>query len=175
MNFQILPYWGIIIDAFQILLCGIIILVLVHNKIRYKQMILNSPVNDRHTCFSNEISKQNLKQETEQIFDSILNFISQKRLSLVNLYESQSQNFLHDAFVLDSPRSLQTFDRDKATESFNQDDSHYDLIAELGNKGLGSKDIAKRVDIPRGEVELALRLDQARKKATDRNRTMVQF
>ena len=70
-----LPLWELVLDGIQVLLCAVILFFLVHNKIKYKRLILNTSPKEYAAEFSNEMRLQHLKQETEKAFDSIVDVI----------------------------------------------------------------------------------------------------
>ena len=159
MTIHLLPFWDIMMDALQIILCGIILIFLIRNKIKYKQLILKTTSSDQSASFENEILVQSLKQQTAQTFDAILEYIDQQRHGLQSYYENQENN------RLSSPAGLQTNAPQKITEKINEetgtDTNSADpgKILQLSESGLTSKQISQKVMASREEVELVLRMN----------------
>jgi len=169
MTLQMLPLWEIFSDGTQILLCIIIILFLIHNKVKYKQMILKQIPEDSPKIFSNEIIKQEFQQQTEQAFDAIVSCIQRQRISLGNIYTDGEQKKLLAEMPSGSAEFPTMSDEAAEHEDFNFSASNFDQIASMRNDGLSSKEISSRLSIPRGEVELILRLNGISKVSRDHN------
>ena len=92
MTIHMLPFWDIMMDALQIILCGIILIFLIRNKLKYKQLILKTTRSDKSETFESQILVQALKQQTAQTFDAILGYIDQQRHGLQAYYENEEIN-----------------------------------------------------------------------------------
>jgi len=158
MTIQMLPLWELVLDGIQVLLCAVILFFLIHNKIKYRRLILNTSPKEYAAEFSNEMRLQHLKQETEKVFDSIVDVINRERGSLQKHYDSDEPNHRMDACVLPGPAEINA-DRpvDKQSE---EDAAEFGEIFSLSEKGLSTREISQRVSMPRGEVELVLRLNK---------------
>ena len=42
MTIQMLPLWELVLDGIQVFLCAVTLFFLIHNKIKYKRLILNT-------------------------------------------------------------------------------------------------------------------------------------
>ena len=169
MTIHMLPFWDIMMDALQIILCGIILIFLIHNKVKYKQLILKNTSSDKSATFENEILVQSLKQQTTQTFDAIIDYIHQQRDGLQSYYENEEIN------RLSSPARLQTHAPEKIIEKMGDEIStdtntaDHGNILQLSESGLTSKQISQKVMAPREEVELVLRMNARMAEGETRN------
>lgn len=167
MTIQMMPLWELVLDGIQIFLGIIILLLLINNKIKYKRLILNTAPKDYAAEFSNEIRMQCLKQVTEQMFDTIADVIHQQRLALQKHYDPVKCNHEMDNSVVAPPLGINT-----ASPTDDKSDvaaADFDEIFSLSEKGLSTREISQRVNMPRGEVELVLRLNKEALKAKRRS------
>ena len=159
MTIHLLPFWDIMMDALQIILCGIILIFLTHNKLKYKQFILKTTRSDKSGTFENEILIQSLKQQTAETFDAILDYINQQRHGLQSYYADQ------EIKRPPSPPRLQTKSYEKVVEkmsgeiSTDTDAADHGSILQLSESGLTAKQISQKAMVPREEVELVLRMN----------------
>lgn len=169
MTIHMLPFWDIMMDALQIILCGIILIFLIRNKLKYKQLILKTTPSDKSAAFENEILFQSLKQQTDQTFDTILDFIKQQRHGLQSYYETDEIN------RFSSPARLQTNAPKKIMRKINEEISadtnaaDHRNILQLSESGLTSKQISQKFNVPRQEVELVLRMNAWMAERENRN------
>ena len=158
MTIQMLPLWELVLDGIQIFLCACILFFLIRYKIKYKRLILNSSPKEYTAEFSNEMRLQHLKQVTEKAFDSIVDVINRQRLSLQKHYDSDERNHQLDACVL--PVAVE-INADRPEDKQSEDAAaEFGEIFSLSEKGLSTREISQRVNMPRGEVELVLRLNK---------------
>jgi hypothetical protein len=159
MTIHLLPFWDIMVDALQIILCGIILIFLIRNKIKYKQLLLKTTSSDKSASFENEILVQSLRQQTAQTFDAILEYIDQQRHGL----QSYVENEAHHRYS--SPAGSQTNAPQKINEKINEEfgtdtnSADHGSILQLSESGLTPKQISQRVMASREEVELVLRMN----------------
>ena len=159
MTIHMLPFWDIMMDALQIVLCGIILIFLIRNKLKYKQLILKTTPSDKFATFENEILVQSLKQQTAQTFDAILDYIDQQRHSLQSYYENEEINRLSSSARLQNNAPEKIIE--KMSDEINTDTNATDHgnILQLSESGLTPKQISQKVMAPREEVELVLRMN----------------
>jgi hypothetical protein len=158
MTIETMPFWELVLDGIQIFLCAIILLFLIRNRIKYKRLILNTSPNDYATPFSSEIRIQKLRQATEHTFDTIFEAIQQERLALRKYYDPQNYSHELDTSAVAPPIGINA----AASTDDNRDLEAADFseILTLSKKGLSAREISQRVNMPRGEVELVLRLNK---------------
>ena len=159
MAIHILPFWDIMMDALQIILCGIILIFLIHNKLKYKQLILKTTGSDKSATFENEILVQSLKQQTAETFDAILDYIDQQRHDLQSYYENQETNRLSSAARLATNASEKNVEKMNDEIITDTNAADHGSILQLSESGLTAKQISQKVMAPREEVELVLRMN----------------
>jgi hypothetical protein len=72
MALHTLNFWEIAIDATQIGLCGLILLFLIRNHIKFKRLNLNAPSGEESKKFNTEFVVEAVRQQTELAFNHIL-------------------------------------------------------------------------------------------------------
>jgi len=63
--------WDLLADGIQVALCGVILVCLVHNKLKYKRLLPEAPRRGAPPVFSQEVLLQTLRQQAEQALASI--------------------------------------------------------------------------------------------------------
>ena len=126
-------------------------------------MISTVSTTDSSNAFSSEIILQSLKQQTEHTFDSIVNFIHQERLALGNFYDIEEIKH-GSSFVFGSEDKATRDDQTDGSRDTEAEVSDFDRIPGLLKEGLNVEDISEKLNIPRGEIELMLRLKNKGKK-----------
>jgi len=156
MALQTLNLWEIVLDGIQICLGGLILLFLIRNKIKYKQLILKAPAGEKSQNFNTEFIIQAIRQQSELAFSHILETIDKERQTLGTYFE------LRETIT---PNMLQTapgplFDQACNAETVepNAADTIYSEIKTLSGYGMSLEDISVKLNVPRGEVELVLKL-----------------
>lgn len=169
MTIHVLPNWDVMLNALLIVLCGIILIFLIRNKLKYKQLILKTTPGEKYPAFENEILIQSLQQQTTQTFDAILNFIKQQSNDLHSYYEIEES----DRFP--SPARLQTDAPEKRMKKINaeigteKNAADHRTILQLSESGLTSRQISQKIAAPRQEVELVLRINARMAERETRN------
>lgn len=169
MTIHVLPYWDIIVDALQIILCGIILIILIRNKLKYKQLILKTTPNDKSADFAGEILIQSLKQQTAKTFDAILDVINQERDTLQSYYETEEIDRCFSPFRMHTTASEKTIEKMGKKISADTNAADHGNILQLSESGLTSKQISQKVMAPREEVELVLRMNARMAEGETRN------
>jgi hypothetical protein len=157
MALQTLSLWEIVLDAIQIGLGLLILILLIRNKIKYKQMILKAPAGEKSQNFNTEFIIEAIRQQSELAFSHILETIDKERQTLGSYFE------LRDTQI--APHMLQTatvpvFDQACTSETIepNTANTIYSEIRTLSSHGMSLEDISEKLNVPRGEVELVLKL-----------------
>ena len=158
MAIHTLPLWEIVLASIQIFLCGGILLFLIHNKIKFKRMILNVPPKDNSTAFTEKIQIQTLKQQTEQTFDTILNVIHQEHRALQSYYDIEERKKDSYSLTLGSSERIKKMSKLDDENGFDSMAIDNDEILALSRNGLTAKEISQTINRPKGEVALILRL-----------------
>ncbi len=160
MTEQMLPLWELVLDGVQIILCVMIFLFLLHNRIKYKRWLLNAEPREKTVVFSDEIRMQQFKQLAEKSFDNIVDAINQERLALQAHSESGFTDEQQPATVLQTPDDVKNVIQDDESGSGDTELGNFSEIVALAEKGLSVREISKRLNMPGGEVELVLRLNK---------------
>ena len=167
MALHTLDFWGIVFDATQIVLCGCIIVFLILNRIRFKQLILGAPTAERHLTIKTEFLVEAVRRQTELAFNHILETIDEERQILDAYYRHPDKRI--DTGLL---TSLATPDLDhiSSPEAGEPDAANviYSEIESLADQGLSLADISERLNVPQGEVDLVLRLQHLRGKSVSK-------
>jgi hypothetical protein len=169
MTIEMMSLWELVLDGIQIFLCAIILLFLIRNRIKHKRLILNTSPNEYTTEFSSEIRIQHLRQATEHTFDTIVDAIQQERLTLQKYYDPQKRNRDIETSAVTPPIGINS--APTTDEKRDVDAAEFSEILHLSEKGLSTREISQRVNMPRGEVELVLRLNKEAFK--DRRRSNI--
>ena len=171
MTILMLPLWELVLDGTQIFLCAITILFLLHTKIKYKRWILTPPSEANADAFSIEMHVQNLKQQTEQTLDKIIDVINQEREALQAHYDLADDKHEIKASALKPSARIKTAAQADHNSDADAGITNFGEILELSGKGLSTREISQRVNMPRGEVELILRLNK--QDAEDKHRRSI--
>lgn len=160
MTVQMLPLWGFLLDGVQILLCILIFLFVLHNRLKYKRWILNAASQEKAEGFGDEINKQLLKQLAEKSFKNVIDAINQERLALQNQLDAGPINSKPHESVLQTPGEFNNVIQDDENGPGDSDLGNFNEIIALADKGLSIREISQRLNMPGGEVELVLRLNK---------------
>ena len=161
MTDQIPLLWELVLDGVQILLCIIIFLFLLHNRLKYKGWFFNSALRENTVAFSEQTRMQHLKQLTEKSFDNVVNAINQERLALQTQFENGATDSEQHASVLQTHDNLKSLIQDDEKKGQGHTDLvKFSEIVALSDKGLTIPEISQRLNMPGGEVELVLRLNK---------------
>jgi len=157
MALHTLNFWEVAIDATQIGLCGLILLVLIRNRIKFKQLILNAPFGKKSQNFNTEFIVEAVRQQTELAFNHILETIDKERQTLHAYFELRKTQL--------APGLLASAESVRIKPGFSSDASKadaadviYSEIENLAHQGLSPADISEKLNVPRGEVDLVLKL-----------------
>lgn len=149
--------WQIALGGAQIALCGLILLFLVRNRSRHKQMIFNAPADQNGPDFNTEFVVEAIRQQTQMAFDHILDTIDKERHSLEAYFELRA---LHQAPGMSKSPSSGRKEAVAAQGAAELDaaDAIYDEIENLADQGMSLTDISQKLNVPPGEVDLVLKL-----------------
>lgn len=157
MALHTLNFWEIAIDATQVGLCGLILLFLIRNRMKLKRLNPNRPSGEESQKFNTEFVVEALRQQTELAFNHIIKTIDKERQTLHAYFELRETQL--------APGLLNSVSRGRIepipnTEALEPDvaDAIYSEIESLSDQGLSPADIAEELNVPRGEVDLVLKL-----------------
>ena len=164
MALHTLDFWEIVFDVTQIVLCGCIIVFLILNWIRFKQLILRKPTVERPSNVSSEFLAEAVRRQTELAFNHILETIDKERQTLDAYYHHHDKRI--ETGLLTSP-ARRPLDQVSSPEAGQPDPANviYSEIESLADEGMSLADISERLNVPRGEVDLVLKLKHLRGKS----------
>jgi hypothetical protein len=151
--------WDLLADGIQVVLCGVMLLCLVHNKRKYKRLLPEATQRETPPVFSQEVLLQTLRQQTEQALASIR--------AAVEAEETKLQQVLGAAGVPRAVAENATAEHlpfrlgDGEPEGLETLPTRYGGLGELAAQGLTTRQIAAQTRLPAGEIELALKLQRA--------------
>jgi hypothetical protein len=157
MALQTINLWEIVLDVTQICLGGFILLCLIRNKIKYKQLFLKAPTAVNSQDFNTEFIIQAIRQQADLAFTHILETIDKERQTLDTYFElRESQMASHKLSPVAGRVGPQI--PNVETTDLNSADTIYSEIESLSGQGMSLEDISEDLNVPKGEVELVLKL-----------------
>ena len=157
MALHTLNFWEIAIDATQIGLCGLILFFLIRNSIKFKRLNLNAPSGEESKKFNTDFAVEAVRQQTELAFNHILETIDKERQTLDAYFELRETRFAPGLLASVSSDRVERISGSEALEP-DAADTIYSEIESLSDQGLSLADIAEKLNVPRGEVDLVLKL-----------------
>ena len=152
-----LNIWEIALGGTQICLCGLILLFLVRNRSRHKQMIRKAPTDENAWGFNTEFIVEAVRQQTEMAFNHILATINKERHTLEAYFELRENQGAPGLFKSISAGRNDAVSTQGAAE-LNATDAIYKEIESLADQGMRLTDISETLNVPPGEVDLVLKL-----------------
>lgn len=155
--------WDMVADGIQVLLCGVILACLLHNKLRHKRLLPEASDRTHPGGFSQEVLLQTLRQQTEQALAAIRAAVDaeeaklQQVLGAAGVPPAASENAAAETSAEHIPFRL----GDGEPVGLETLPSLYAGLGELAAQGLTTRQIAAQTRLPAGEIELALKLQQA--------------
>ena len=157
MALYALNFWEIALDATQIGLCGLILLFLIRNGVKFKRLILNKPAAGKSQNFNTEFVVEAVRQQTELAFNHILETIDKERQTLRAYFELRETQLAPGLLKSASSGRIEPISSSEASET-DAADAIYSEIESLADQGLNLADISEKLKVPRGEVDLVLKL-----------------
>jgi len=157
MALHTLNFWEIALDATQIGLCGLILLFLICNRMKFKRLILNAPSAEKSQKFNTEFVVEAVRQQTELAFNHILETIDKERQTLHAYFELRESQLAPGLLKSVSSGRIEPISSTEASEPDIADEI-YSEIEGLSDQGVSLADIADKLNLPRGEVDLVLKL-----------------
>ena len=157
MALHTLNFWEIAIDATQIGLCALILFFLIRNHMRFKRLNSNAPSGQESQKFNSEFVVEAVRQQTELAFNHILETIDKERRTLDAYFELREAQLAPGLLKSAPAGRIERISSTKAQEPAAAAPI-YSEIESLSNQGLSLTDIAEELNLPRGEVDLVLKL-----------------
>ncbi|MDX1708854.1 MAG: hypothetical protein R3274_09660 [Desulfobacterales bacterium] len=157
MTLQTLNFWAIVLDVAQIGLCGLIIVFLILNRIKFKQLILRSPTGGPSSQMNTDFVVEAVRQQTELAFNHIVETIDKERQTLEMVYHQHHRQLSAGMLATMPAPPPEQQPRAEASE-MDPANAIYHEIESLADQGLSLTDISERLNVPQGEVDLVLKL-----------------
>ncbi|MEJ2099966.1 MAG: hypothetical protein P8X68_08305 [Desulfobacterales bacterium] len=157
MALHTLNLWEFAIGGTQICLCGFILLFLVRNRSRYKQMIRKAPTDKNAPDFSTAFIVEAVRQQTELAFNHILDTINKERHILEATFELRETPSASGSLKSPSEGLNNALAAQGSAELVGADAIH-DEIESLADQGMSLTDISEKLNVPQAEVDLVLKL-----------------
>ena len=162
MGFNTMHLFETSLDVVGITLSCVIISYLIYNRIKYNQMILNRKYKKNINTFKSGLAVKMIKQQTERSFDTIYDIINKEQRKFKRLMEKEELKNAKDLMLLEKGHLIEKVINVKAMDEVQGDifADPYDEISRLVGKGLDLQKISNKIGVPRGEVELYLKLNK---------------
>jgi len=157
MALQSIDLWKIVLDITQICLGGFILLYLIRNKIKYKQLFLKAPTGENSQNFNTEFIIEAIRQQSDLAFKHILETIDKERQTLDAYFELRETQIASKMLTQVPGRVVAQIHNTEAADQ-NAADTIYSEIENLAGQGMSLEDISEDLDVPKSEVELVLKL-----------------
>jgi hypothetical protein len=155
--------WDLLADGIQVVLCGVILACLVHNKLRHKRLLPEASPNDKVPAFFQEVLLQTLRQQTEQALASIRAAVDAEEAKLQQAFgAAEVPRLAEEPTGTETPAEHVPFCLgDGEPIGCGTSPSRYTGLGDLAAQGLTARQIAAQTRLPAGEIELALKLQRA--------------
>lgn len=161
MALHTLNLWEIALGGAQIFLCGFILLFLVRSRSKNKQMTPRAPADDNGRNFNAGYIIEEVRQQTEMAFNYILDTINKERHTLETYFEiRKTPSDLGPIKSVSTGRNVAVSAPGAA--ELETADAIYDEIQSLADQGMSLTDIAERLNVSHGEVDLVIKLKRLR-------------
>ena len=161
MALHTINLWEIVLDGAQIFLGCVILLVLIRNKIKFKQLLLRNPSGENAQNFNTEFIIQAIRQQSDLAFGHIMETIEKERQTL-NTYFDLREPQMAPHLIEPAADRLVAETPDAENAELNAADTIYSEIENLAGQGMTLEDISEELNVPKGEVELVLKLKRLR-------------
>ena len=157
MALQTFNFWEIALDGAQVLLCCFILFFLIRNKVKYKQLLLKTPPDEKSTDFNARFAVEAIRQQSELAFNRIMETIDKEHKTLSAYFELNETHIAPGLMksppipVVESPASAETTEASDA-------DAIYCEVKRLADQGMSVDNISAKLNVPKGEVDLVLKL-----------------
>ena len=154
--------WEWVADGVQVLMCGVILACLLHNKLRRQQLLPASSHSNSDPVFFREMQLQILRQQTEQTLTSIRTTVETEQAKLLQLMEAAEAPWPASAGSEEevAPEHAPFRLGDGLPYPLKSFENRYHALGELADQGLTVRQIAAQTRLPAGEVDLALKLQR---------------
>jgi uncharacterized protein YneF (UPF0154 family) len=162
MVFQVPQNWDVAIDAFQILLCLLILGFYIKNRIINKKCMVNRTNKSAAQSFNAHVFNITVQQQVNQAFNKILEAIAAERNvleSVIGLNPLRNEDGTISKLPSNSKLPI-SHDNDRISVDRSVNPGRYDKVRKFSAKGLSARKISEELKIPMGAVELILSLQK---------------
>jgi len=173
MGFLKLEFWVIFLNVTGICVWGITILYLIIKKAKKGHYDLNARSRKTKT-FDDEIFTQLVKQQSDQAFKRIFDTLAIERQRLWALIEKgdlkKAKKLLMKPNSICGQKKISNKTKMMQHRRISAKDK-YAEIASLANLSVSAKEISRKMKIPKGEIDLILKLRRNASKINQNSRT----
>jgi hypothetical protein len=161
MDYLSTAFFGIFLNITGICLWGITLFYFVKNKNKGNYTAISNVRKDNQTAFDKEIFAQIVKQQSEQSFERISDAIKKERQLLRAFIERGELNESKALLLEPNSNKVRSMILKKGTKKpqrrLKEGDKYNDVL-KLAGMGLTTRQISEKVNLPKGEVELLIKL-----------------
>jgi len=153
--------WEIVLDAVALLFCFMTLFYIVGNKIKSKDRCVFNKREKMFSKFDSEMLVQLVKQQSEKSFEAISHAIMNERDSLLGIIEKgEIKTGQKGPEVM--PEIV------KGSEQKN--DPHVEVVR-MNRMGFSTREISETTKMPRGEVDLIIKLKNMNNEYVNKGKT----
>jgi len=152
-----IKFWEVVLDGTQIFLCIFILLFVIRNNIKNKQLISKALTEVKSHDFNAEFAVEAIRQQSELAFDHIVETIDKERNTLNAYFELNETQISPNLLKSMSVSTVERHSHEGTTEG-SAADVIYQEIENLAEQGMSLTDISEKLKVPKGEVDLVLKL-----------------
>ena len=156
-----IEFWQIVLNVIGVSLWGITILYIIKNRLQNSRRLAKGRGNESARNFGEEILIQTVKQQSERAFEAISETMNKERNALQTLIEERNiDKRKNPVFAKTANKRRVNFEDSKAdwASGANPAIDRYGQVLRLANMGLSAREVAEEVKIPKGEVDLIIKL-----------------
>ena len=157
--------WETALDVTGILLCSFIIIYLLYNKIKYRRLLIDARLTDRETDFTADYTHQIIKQQAEKILYLVSGPLANELMILKEMAAAEGimpyQTLTQETRSWPEQGSFIPCDL-QGQSTVGCEPDPYVEVTQLSRDGLSPQQIAEKVKLPQGEIELLLKLYRVR-------------
>lgn len=157
MALQSLNLWELALDGTQIFLCSFILLFLIRNRLKYKQLVLKTPPQEKPDHFNARFMVEAIRQQSELAFNHIMETIDKEQKTLSAYFELNETQIAPDLLKSVPTHGLGAHSLTGSME-VSAANAIYCEIESLADQGLSVADISDKLNVPQGEVDLVIKL-----------------
>ena len=159
-------HWGMVADGVQIGLGLVILVFLVHGRLRSRRRAAADAAEGPKASFGDEVLLQSLRQRAETALAAVAAAVEAERIGLQQFCDGGRKSRRAEQGELVAAPAPFRLGQNRCDAAAAARDSGYEGIGGLAAAGLSARQIAEQLNLPAGEVELVLKLHGAPHSAT---------